>query len=164
MIYNEDMFKQTIKAATVSIISFDRDINYNDDIIDCGIRYIHTLLMEPSNIVYCGNDPERYYYMIASHAVYAGLVISMWEYEGYSLERSLEGVLAIDSIAIFKNNSKHSCSDAIDSYISDVFDLAVGDLNNKYGQHLLLDNNEYILGMLMAFFIIGYNLDERYFL
>lgn len=74
------------------------------------------------------------------------------------MEGSLNTVMTMDSISTFRLICQSISKDSVDDYASDVFDLSVNDLVNEFGQKYIIDNkNQYILGLLLAFFVIGYN-------
>lgn len=164
MKYNEDMFAQTLKAAKLSTVDFNAPIRWDDDILNCGEKYLSALLGERMLIAQCGGDPDRYYYMMATHALYAAFCIAIWERMGSTKESALEAVIAMDAIAIMRMNWPDIETDDVDWYASDIYELAVNDFQDKFQQEFAIDNsNEYMFGLLIAFFVIGYNLKPEYF-
>ena len=164
MNYSREMFDQTLKAADLSIVDFERPIEYDDEIISCGEKYLNALFGEPMIAMQCAWDTDRYYYMLASHALYAAFCIANWERMGQSRAESLEGVLAMDAVVLMRLNWQDIETEDIDWYASSVFDMAINDFQLKFGQEYIIDNNnEFMRGLLMAFFVIGYNLQPQYF-
>lgn len=164
MNYSQEMFDQTLKAADLSTVDFEHPIEFDAEIISCGEKYLNALLGEPMIAMQCEWDPDRYYYMLASHALYAAFCIANWERMGQSRTESLEGVMALDAVVLMRMNWQDIETEDVDWYASTVFDMAINDFQFKFGQEYTIDNkNEYILGLLMAFFVIGYNLHPEYF-
>lgn len=164
MDFNENMFNQTLKAANLSTVDFDEPITWDDDVLNCGDKYLSTLLGEPLLIRQCFGDADRYYYMMATHALYAAFCIKNWEMMDQPKNKSLEAVISLDAIAIMRMNWSEVDTENVDWYASTVYDMAIRDFQNKYRQKYVIDNsNEYMIGLLMAFFVIGYNLKADYF-
>ena len=164
MIYNEEMFKQTLKAADLSTVSFAAPITWDEELLQYADKYLETMLGEEIPLRQCAGDADRYYYMMATHALYAAFCIANWEKLGSTRSAALDAVFSFDSIALLRLNWPSIDTDDVDWYASSVYDMAIGDFQNKYDQEYIVDNsNEYILGMLNAFFVIGYNLLPEYF-
>ena len=164
MNYNEEMFLQTLKAADLSIVTFKQPIQYDETIIKYGETYINALLEDPEPAKRCAGDAERYYYMLASHALYAAFCMANWEKLGQPKDSSLRAVMVTDALIIMQTNWKTINTEEVNWYVSDVYDMAINDFHNKYGQEYKIDNaNKYIYGLLMAFFVVGYNLLPEYF-
>lgn len=166
--YNKDIFNEVLKDATLSTVDFNEPIKYDDEIIKYGEQYINALLGETMLIMQCGGDAEEYYYMIATHALYAAFCIANWERIGKNKEESLESVVSMDSILLMRINWKEVDTDNVDWYASTVYNMATMDLRGKFDQDLIIENtidntNEFVLGLLMGFFVIGYNLISEYF-
>ena len=164
MQFNKEMFHQTIKAAGLSYVTFYLPISYDEPMLNYGKDYINTLLSEPSIIAYVGGDADRYYYMIATHALYAGFYATLQAVAGHPFEKSMDEVKCFDAIALFKSKYRTISADDIDWFASDVYDLAINDFEHIYHQEYVINNdNEYMIGLLLAFFVIGCNLREEHF-
>lgn len=164
MKYNEEMFNRTLKAADLSTVDFESPIAWDDAVLKCGEKYLNALLGEEIPKRQCFGDADRYYYMMASHALYAAFCIANWEKMEQTKESSLEAVIAMDAIAIMRMNWREVDTENVDWYASTVYDMAIRDFQNKFNQKYVIDNsNEYMMGLLMAFFVVGYNLKPDYF-
>ena len=165
MKYNQEMFERTLLAGTLSFIRFDKPFEYNQKVLDGALDYIGCFFREKSLLEWMNHNPERYYFLIASHALFAGIDISEWEKQGESFELSLEAVKADDSRATFRQNNRSVDPYAVDDFASDVFDLTINDFINLYHQPFEINNNnEYIVAVLCAFFVIGYNCKPEHFI